>query len=162
MKGCLQIIAATLIAAGSVAPQGHAQQLQTGTWSGELTYPNYAPIEVAYKVVGTGESLGITLMVAEDEFAADSIRLTRNRLRFVLIDEDDGNLRCNLRRRSNGRYRGQCTPVDGEGFSQLVMIPPRKETPEPASNRSYPTMSSTSGYTSSAPSAATFPPQLRQ
>lgn len=108
-----------------VAP-GHAQKLEPGKWSGNVTPPGETePMPVTYDVAMKGDTIAITVNAGEHgTFAFNEVKLADKILSFWFAPGP--RVECKLTRRDDGAFYGSCIDTEG-GTATMVMIPPKKE-----------------------------------
>lgn len=124
MKYVLLGLAVFLSAA--LAPAVLAQTLQDGTWTGTVTPPNGEVIEVTYEVHTMNDTLHIRIATPQfGSFDFKDIVVKDDALLFSWTPGNDF-LTCDLKRRDDGSYEGEC--VDAGGVpGVLLMRPPGSE-----------------------------------
>jgi len=118
--------AAGLLALGAMfASPAHAQDLQPGLWSGEMTPPGGDPLPVMFEVGERDGALRIVMMnedlgpmdLTDEALAGDELTFWWNP--GVRVD-------CTLMRQEDGSLEGICAderrPAGGQG--RLTMVPP--------------------------------------
>ncbi len=110
-----------LLAPAAVA----AQKLETGQWTGTVTPPNGAVLQVTFDVAASGDSTKITMNAGPmgSQLLSD-IRILADRITFKFTPGPVVN--CTLMLRQDRSYQGDCLDPDG-GKGVILMTPPNKE-----------------------------------
>ena len=124
MKRTTLLVALVLATGVAAAPIPHAQQLKAGTWTGTVTPPDDAMLDVLYTVTNEDGGTQIALQVPEMgmELAFENVQVEDGALTFN-VSVDTTYLDCEMTRQDDGSFEGYCVDPDGEaGF--LTMVPP--------------------------------------
>ena len=113
--------AVALMCVVCVARAAEAQDMAPGIWTGTFARPDAQALDVTFDVTGAEDSLSIVMLIEDEEFEFESIRLTESRLRFTWDAGQTGS--CVLVIQDDGGYEGECE-VDGGENSSLSMRPP--------------------------------------
>ena len=117
------VVALAVIVTAIMAPALSAQDLQSGTWTGEIIMPDGNSVDVMYEVASTADSLGITIAAGPmGTFKTSNIELSDKELAF---DWQPGPVVfCALKKKANGSYEGACAP-EGDEEGIMIMNPPK-------------------------------------
>src|SRR5262245_25271077 len=119
MKTLLRLLA--LLAVFPVAASG--QKIQVGQWTGTVTPPGEATLNVTYDVSMKGDTILIKFNAAEHgSFDLEEVKLADGKLTFHFTPGP--RIDCTLNKKDDGSFAGQCT--DGSQPADMVMLPPKK------------------------------------
>ncbi|MCI0436235.1 MAG: hypothetical protein L0271_21720 [Gemmatimonadetes bacterium] len=110
-----------VFAVGLFAVPVKAQTIPSGVWSGTITPPNEATVQVTYDVRSTADSTAILLKSPFGDFQFYNLRILPDRITFAWSPGPE--VTCSLARKEDGSYSGACTDADGSSGT-LVMQPP--------------------------------------
>jgi hypothetical protein len=99
-----------------------AQALPTGTWTGSVTPPGDAPLALTFDV-SAGDTISILIHFDQGDFPASDAKLAGDTLTFRF--QPGPIVRCNLVRKGDGSFSGECSDEDGIS-AILLMVPPAK------------------------------------
>jgi TolB protein len=113
-------------------------KLQTGTWTGTVTPPNEGAIEASFDVAYRGDTLTITLRLAQvGTVPLQEARVADGVLRFYLPTPAE-RIACELKVMPGGVYQGNCQDSRSESGT-IVMAPPGTRPPAPPAAAAPPT-----------------------
>jgi hypothetical protein len=108
------------VALAFASPAG-AQELEQGTWTGEMYPPGGLGVEVTYRVSQTNGALSIVMNNVElGDMPLSEPRLDGDRLTFWW--EPGTRVDCTLQRQADRSFTGACAAGNGEG--SVIMRPP--------------------------------------
>lgn len=119
---------ATLLVAAlpllAFTPAAAQQKLEAGKWTGTVTPPEGATVDVTYDVTVKGDTLGITVSAGDHgSFTFNEVKLNANTLTFWFTPGP--RVDCSLNRREDGAFAGSCKDSEG-GTATMLMVPPKK------------------------------------
>ena len=124
MKKTTRLLAAALSALLLVPAWAAAQSLQPGKWTGTAAPPD-GEVAITFDVKVSGDTIAITLDAGEHgSFKLEDVKLVEKKLTFWFIPGPK--VACELNRRDDQSFAGNCTADDGE-VVPMTMIPPKKE-----------------------------------
>ncbi len=99
------------------------EKIEAGKWTGTVTPPGEATVNVTYDVTVKGDTIGITLNAGEHgSFVVEEVKLVDGKLTFSFTPGP--RIACTLNKKPDGSFAGQCT--DGQQPADMVMMPPKK------------------------------------
>lgn len=112
-----------LVATFGLATSLSAQALVPGTWTGSITPPGEAQVDVGYRVWVENDTTRAALVAPDGtELHFRNLRFEEGNLRFTW---GDGLLiHCDLKPTPQKGYKGECTDDDGD-TGTMEMIPPQ-------------------------------------
>ena len=123
MKKTTSLFAAALAALLVLPAIGGAQSLESGTWTGTAAPPD-GEVPITFEVKVSGDTIGITLNAGEHgSFKLEDVKLVDKKLSFWFVPGP--RVVCELNRRDDGAFAGNCTADDGV-LVPMTMIPPKK------------------------------------
>jgi hypothetical protein len=124
MPKSFALLAAAALGLTAAAPLT-AQTLTPGKWTGTVSPPSNQTMAVSFDVLGSGDSLSITMHGPEGrDIPFRAIRVESDTLHFEW-SPGETTVRCALNRQEDGSFRGTCTDTEGKN-GQLAMVPPPK------------------------------------
>ncbi|MEO8200357.1 MAG: hypothetical protein ABI679_07550 [Gemmatimonadota bacterium] len=104
-----------------------SQKLDAGTWTGSTTDPSGQVQQVTYDVATIGDTIHVSMALpggAKLDFS--QVHFDKGKLVFSVEMDAGRKISCNLDRRGDGSYSGDCTDSEGK-HGRVTMIPPLKE-----------------------------------
>ena len=89
-----------------------AQKLETGIWTGTITPPDGAAVNVTYDVRTSGDTTRITANAEMGSFTFVDVKVLADRITFTFTPGDT-HVSCVLMLGEGGSYKGDCTDSDG-------------------------------------------------
>lgn len=100
----------------------HAQQLESGAWTGAMSPPGAGSVAVNYTVAEVDGALSISLSVMGESVPFSDVSLDGDELTFWW--EPGPRVSCTLIRQDDGSFEGQCTDGSVGGEGTMAMRPP--------------------------------------
>lgn len=118
----LALVALTTTAAEA---QDAPARLVTGKWTGTVTPPGDAQVNISIEVTSKNDAIAMKLdLGGHGIYKAEGIRLETNRLVFSFTPGPT--VVCILNKKDDGSFAGECAD-DGGDAAQMVIMPPKKE-----------------------------------
>ena len=123
MKHPLYLAGLALVAVIAIGLTVYAQELETGTWSGTLTPPGDAAMDITYDVSYDEGELSITINIPEmgGSLSASDISVDGETLSFSFAPGPQ--VDCDLQRQEDGSFAGDCSPGGGESGHMTMVAP---------------------------------------
>lgn len=119
------VLAAALPLAIALHP-AQAQQLETGKWTGVVTWVSGAPqrADATYEVSAAADTTAIKInLIGAAIYTAKDVKLSGKTLTFWLTAGSRVN--CSFQRREDNAFEGDCKSEKGVTY-HMVMLPPKK------------------------------------
>lgn len=121
------LIGALALLVMAAATPMHAQQLESGAWTGAMSPPGEGSVPVTYLVAEVDGALSISMSAMGESLPFSDVSLDGDELTFWW--EPGPRVSCTLLRQDDGSFEGQCRDGSVGGEGTLVMRPPSGTSP---------------------------------
>lgn len=118
---------ATVKPAAATTASASGAKLDAGKWTGTVTPASMGEMALEFDVVndGAAQKASFNIASAGMAFPVTDIKLEGAKLTFSFVVDGMGAIKCELNRRDDKAYAGNCADPEG-GPAPIVIIPPKK------------------------------------